>query len=94
MTGGVAGFVGTYLIGPRTGVFKREMTLDYILDEENFDDHNDLLAERLKDSRSKEGRKNRFTAENHLVKKFSEKLRDKSSSHSGERYRTNKNDSL
>ena len=36
--GGLAGFVGTYLIGPREGLFKRDKKLSYILDEEIFDD--------------------------------------------------------
>ena len=34
--GGLAGFIGTYIIGPRIGLFKSEKELDYILDEENF----------------------------------------------------------
>ena len=38
ISGGVAGFIGTYLTGPRTGVFKREPTLEYLLEDENFDD--------------------------------------------------------
>ena len=37
ITGGIAGFVGTYLTGPRTGIFRKEASMDYILDEENFD---------------------------------------------------------
>ena len=30
---GLAGFVGTYLIGPREGLFKRDEKLSYIYDE-------------------------------------------------------------
>jgi ammonia channel protein AmtB len=37
LTAGVAGFVGTYLIGPRSGVFRREISIDYLLDEDNFE---------------------------------------------------------
>jgi len=34
--GGVAGFVGTYLIGPREGLFNRNEKLSYILDDKNL----------------------------------------------------------
>ena len=36
--GGLAGFVGTYIIGPREGLFKRDKKLSYILDEDIFED--------------------------------------------------------
>lgn len=36
--GGLAGFVGTYLIGPREGLFKRDKKLSYILEEDILED--------------------------------------------------------
>ena len=36
--GGLAGFIGTYLIGPREGLFKRDEKLAYILDDNFLDD--------------------------------------------------------
>ena len=36
--GGLAGFVGTCLIGPRDGLFKRDKKLAYILDEDIFEE--------------------------------------------------------
>lgn len=32
--GGVAGFIGTWLIGPRVGLFRKDKELEYLLDEE------------------------------------------------------------
>ena len=32
--GGMAGFIGTWLIGPRIGLYFKEKKLDYILDED------------------------------------------------------------
>ena len=46
--GGLAGFMGTYLIGPREGLFKRDEKLVYILDD-NFleeEDSSDFDGER------------------------------------------------
>lgn len=34
--GGVAGFIGTFLIGPRIGLFHKDQELSYVLDEELF----------------------------------------------------------
>ena len=34
--GGLAGFMGTYLIGPRVGLFKSDDRLAYILDEDDM----------------------------------------------------------
>ena len=34
--GGLAGFMGTYLIGPRVGLFKNDDRLAYILDEDDM----------------------------------------------------------
>jgi ammonia channel protein AmtB len=45
LTAGVAGFVGTYLIGPRSGLFRREPSIEYILDEENFDNFEENMRE-------------------------------------------------
>ena len=39
--GGLAGFVGTCLIGPREGLFKRDKKLSYILDDGIFEDEFD-----------------------------------------------------
>lgn len=36
--GGLAGFIGTYIIGPREGLFKRDEKLAYILDDNFLDD--------------------------------------------------------
>jgi ammonia channel protein AmtB len=32
--GGIAGFIGTWLIGPRVGLFRKDKELEYLLDEE------------------------------------------------------------
>lgn len=32
--GGVAGFIGTLLLGPRIGLFRKETTLEYLLDDD------------------------------------------------------------
>ena len=45
--GGIAGFMGTFIIGPRVGMFKEDKTLAYI-DEDIFledDDANKALKE-------------------------------------------------
>ena len=34
--GGLAGWVGTLLIGPRVGLFKADRELSYILDDDKF----------------------------------------------------------
>ena len=36
--GGLAGFIGTYLIGPRVGLFTTDDKLSYILDDQLLDD--------------------------------------------------------
>ena len=36
--GGLAGFIGTYIIGPLEGLFKRDEKLAYILDDNFLDD--------------------------------------------------------
>lgn len=36
--GGLAGFIGTYLIGPRVGLFKQDTTLAYVLDDNLIDE--------------------------------------------------------
>lgn len=36
LTGGITGFIGTYLCGPRIGLFAKDKQYLYILDEENF----------------------------------------------------------
>ena len=48
--GGLAGFIGTYLIGPRTGLFQKDRRLEYILEDKimNDDDANLALREYLK----------------------------------------------
>lgn len=35
--GGLAGFIGTYLIGPRVGLFRPDATLAYILEDKLID---------------------------------------------------------
>ena len=39
--GGLAGFIGTYIIGPREGLFKRDQKLAYILEESKLLDDTD-----------------------------------------------------
>lgn len=34
--GGLSGFVGTYIIGPRIGLFKTDKTLSYILEDDSM----------------------------------------------------------
>ena len=48
--GGIAGFIGTFLIGPRLGLFHRDRSLDYLLDEDLLLDDT-LLKFFHKDSR-------------------------------------------
>ena len=36
LTGGVTGFIGAYLVGPRVGLFSSDSKYSYILDEQNF----------------------------------------------------------
>lgn len=36
LTGGITGFIGTYLCGPRIGLFSKDRQYLYMLDEENF----------------------------------------------------------
>ena len=36
LTGGITGFIGTYLCGPRIGLFSKDKQYLYMLDEENF----------------------------------------------------------
>ena len=38
LMGGMSGFIGTYLIGPRIGIFKADQKLSYILDDEALGD--------------------------------------------------------
>ena len=39
--GGLAGFIGTYLIGPRVGLFYPDAKLAYVLDDMYLDDSYD-----------------------------------------------------
>ena len=34
--GGLSGFIGTYIIGPRIGLFKADKTLSYILEDDSY----------------------------------------------------------
>ena len=36
--GGLAGFIGTYLIGPRVGLFRQDDNLAFILEDQLLDD--------------------------------------------------------
>ena len=56
--GVLAGFVGTYLIGPREGLFKRDKKLSYILDEDIFDEDLDKFD---KDNSFSQHSKNKYT---------------------------------
>ena len=38
MTGGITGFIGTYLCGPRIGLFSKDKRYAYVLDEANFNE--------------------------------------------------------
>ena len=40
--GGLAGFMGTYLIGPRAGLFSQDNYLTFIL-EDNFEDEAQVM---------------------------------------------------
>ena len=56
--GGLAGFIGTYLIGPRVGLFKQDATLAYVLDDNLGDEEtneNDF-ERRYKSSLPKKGK--------------------------------------
>lgn len=53
LSAGVAGFVGAYLTGPRLGKFHRETSIEYMLDDENFDDKLQLNQERIDASKKK-----------------------------------------
>ena len=39
LTGGISGFVGTYLTGPRLGLFSKETKYKYFIDDSNFSSH-------------------------------------------------------
>ena len=45
--GGLAGFIGTYIIGPREGLFKRDKKLEYILEETKLLDDSDSADDDL-----------------------------------------------
>ena len=36
LTGGISGFIGTYLCGPRVGLFSNDNAYKYLLEEDNF----------------------------------------------------------
>ena len=40
LTGGMTGFIGTYLCGARIGLFNKDGQINYILCKENFIEHN------------------------------------------------------
>jgi ammonia channel protein AmtB len=45
LTGGIAGFIGTYLIGPRLGYFSKETKYKYFIDENNFSSESDGFSD-------------------------------------------------
>lgn len=52
--GGVAGFVGTLLIGPRIGLFRKDTDMAFVLDEELILDDALLYISSKKEERSKD----------------------------------------
>jgi hypothetical protein len=53
LSAGVAGFVGAVLTGPRLGKFHRDTSIEYMLDDENFDDKLQLNQDRIEASKKK-----------------------------------------
>jgi ammonia channel protein AmtB len=53
LSAGVAGFVGAVLTGPRLGKFHKEASIEYMLDDENFDDKLQLNQDRIEESKKK-----------------------------------------
>lgn len=53
LSAGVAGFMGAYLTGPRLGKFHREISIEYMLDDENFDDKLQLNQDRMEAAKKK-----------------------------------------
>ena len=53
LSAGVAGFVGAVLTGPRLGRFHSEASIEYMLDDENFDDKLQLNQDRIEASKKK-----------------------------------------
>ena len=48
--GGLAGFIGTYIIGPRVGLFSQDENLAFILDDQLLDEEgNDTYMEKKAD---------------------------------------------
>ena len=47
LTGGITGFIGTYLSGPRIGLFSKDKQYLYILAEENFADASEEPGKQL-----------------------------------------------
>ena len=50
--GGLAGFIGTYLIGPRVGVFRADDRLAYVLDDIYLDEIYDISEDLYKSKNS------------------------------------------
>lgn len=42
--GGLAGFIGTYIIGPRVGLFSQDENLAFILDDQLLDEEGNDYA--------------------------------------------------
>ena len=52
LTAGIAGFVGAYFTGPRTGIFKREANLEYLLADENFEERQFTIIDQKHEQQS------------------------------------------
>ena len=76
--GGLAGFMGTYIIGPREGLFKRDEKLAYILDDHFLDeeDSSDNDIDRsyenthLRRNKKKKARRDETSLDHHNASNF------------------------
>lgn len=46
LTGGMTGFIGTWLTGPRLGLFSKDMKYKYFIDDNNFSSESDEQSEK------------------------------------------------
>jgi len=63
--GGLAGFIGTYLIGPRVGLFNQDQKLAYILDDTLLDEEmNEVETDKKNDEELEDERYKFFMNKN------------------------------
>ena len=65
LAGGITGFIGTYLCGPRIGLYSFDGAKDYLLDDENF--YDEELSEDSDGDEHSNMIKDRFSATNRSV---------------------------